>query len=193
MTTAGDGMLKYFYTRAAKAKRIIHTKLWRIKNLPFVKIDSSARVAMSVRVLPRWYDNKRLKIELAAGASLNPDILIQGCGHISIGANSYIGSFSVLGCNERVQIGDDCMIAQAVTIRDTDHVSRRTDVPMTSQGITTAPVTIGNDVWIAHGVTILKGVTIGQGAIVAAGAVVTKDVPAYSIAGGIPARVLKMR
>lgn len=55
------------------------------------------------------------------------------------------------------------------------------------------PVKIGNDVWIGARVTILDGCHVGDGAIIAAGAVVTKDVPPYSIVGGVPARFLKMR
>ena len=55
------------------------------------------------------------------------------------------------------------------------------------------PVTIGNDVWIGGNVTILPGVTIGNNVIVAAGAVVTKDVPPYTIVGGLPARTIRRR
>jgi Acetyltransferase (isoleucine patch superfamily) len=54
-------------------------------------------------------------------------------------------------------------------------------------------VTIGHDVWIGHGVTILPGVTIGHGAVVGAGAVVSKDVPNYTIVGGVPAQIIKRR
>ena len=54
-------------------------------------------------------------------------------------------------------------------------------------------VVIGNDVWIGHGVTILGGITIGDGAVIAAGAVVTSNVPAYSIVGGVPAKIIKYR
>lgn len=57
----------------------------------------------------------------------------------------------------------------------------------------TLRVTIGNDVLISHNVTVLEGVTIGNGAVIGAGAVVTKDVAPYSIVGGGPARLLKMR
>ena len=55
------------------------------------------------------------------------------------------------------------------------------------------PVTIEDDVWCGANVTILKGVTIGRGSVVAAGAVVTKSFPPYSIIGGVPAKLLKMR
>ena len=56
-----------------------------------------------------------------------------------------------------------------------------------------APIKIGNDVWIGARAVIIDGVSIGDGAIVAAGSIVTKDVPAYSVVGGIPARVLRNR
>lgn len=58
---------------------------------------------------------------------------------------------------------------------------------------TIKPVTIGNDVWIGTNVVLLPGITVHDGAIVGAGAVVTKDVPAYAVVGGVPARIIKFR
>ena len=56
-----------------------------------------------------------------------------------------------------------------------------------------APVVIGDDCWIGRRVMIMAGVTIGEGCVIAAGAVVTKDIPPYSVVGGIPAKVIKNR
>ncbi len=119
--------------------------------------------------------------------------IIQGAGHLTLGENSYLREYCVIGVNSEIRIGRDAMIAPAVTIRDTDHAFARTDIPMNQQGITTAPVIIGDDVWIGHGASVLKGVTIGDGAIIAAGAVVTMDVAPYDIVGGVPARRIGSR
>ncbi len=110
-----------------------------------------------------------------------------------MGCNSYIGEYSIIGCNEKIAIGRDVMIAQSVSIRDTDHVYEQIDIPMNQQGIITAPVIIDDNVWIGHGATILKGVHIGTGAIVAAGAVVTRNVEPFSIVGGVPAKKIGSR
>lgn len=66
-------------------------------------------------------------------------------------------------------------------------------IPTKEQDYLDAPIVINDDVWIGAGSIILAGVTIGKGAIIAAGAVVNKDVPEYSIVGGVPAKVLKYR
>ncbi len=70
---------------------------------------------------------------------------------------------------------------------------KRRDIPILRQGFTEKGITIGNDVWIGAGSMITDGVNIGDGVVVGAGAVVTKDVPPYSIVGGVPARIVGER
>ncbi len=91
-----------------------------------------------------------------------------------------------ISCGAKIEIGYDATIGRDVVIRSHDgHTIEIDDFEIAK------PIIIGNHVWVGQGATILKGVTIGNGAIIAAGALVTKDVPAYSIVGGIPAKVLK--
>ncbi len=86
------------------------------------------------------------------------------------------------------------MMGPDVLIYTTNHEFRNKDIPMQQQGYQPErPVSIGNDVWIGARVIILPGVTIGDGCVIGAGAVVTKDVPAYSVCAGNPAKVVKER
>jgi acetyltransferase-like isoleucine patch superfamily enzyme/coenzyme F420-reducing hydrogenase beta subunit len=88
-------------------------------------------------------------------------------------------------CGEKITIGDDCNIGREAVIRDYDGHLIGPDEKKS------APIRIGNHVWIGQRAIILKGVTIGDGAVIAAGAIVTKDVPARTLAAGIPARVIR--
>jgi len=109
---------------------------------------------------------------------------------ISIGDNFYANAFChILG---DVEIGNDVIIGPRVTIWSRDHGLKRNQL-IRLQPHTTSEIIIGDDVWIGAGVIILKGVTINNGAVIGAGSVVTKDVPEYAIAVGIPARVIKYR
>ena len=87
----------------------------------------------------------------------------------------------------------DCLIGELVSIRDHDHAFDRTDTPILDQGRRTAPVVIGDDVWVGAKATITAGVTIGPGTVVGAHAVVTHDLPAGCVAVGVPARVVRRR
>jgi acetyltransferase-like isoleucine patch superfamily enzyme len=127
------------------------------------------------------------------------------CFNTEISDYSYVGTFTKV---QHTKIAKFCSIAPEVRIgvgRHPTHfisthpglyaseASTASRFGATHQFAEYLPVTIGNDVYIGLGSIILDGVTIGDGAVVAAGAVVTKDVPSYTIVGGVPAKVIKLR
>ena len=112
---------------------------------------------------------------------------------ITIGDRSAVGAGSFLGGQGGIWIGRDVIMGPGVRIFSENHNYGDVEQPIRAQGQTRAAVAIDNDCWIGGGATILAGVTIGRGSVIAAGAVVTRDVPEYSVAGGVPARVLRSR
>lgn len=131
-------------------------------------------------------------------------------GYVSIGNYSYIGGGTFIS-RSSIEVGDNVTIAWGCTFYDhdshsLDYMKRRKDVSDELNDIRNGcnfiankdwsevkskPIKICNDAWIGMNVIILKGVTIGEGAIVGAGSVVTKDVPAWTMAAGNPAKVVK--
>lgn len=115
---------------------------------------------------------------------------------IIIGDNCNFGFCNhITSCNQ-IKIGNNLLTGMYVIITDNNHGDINLSdllLPPSKRVLTSkGPVEIGNNVWLGDKVTILSGVKIGDGAIIAANAVVTKDVPAYSIAGGVPAKIIKM-
>lgn len=111
---------------------------------------------------------------------------------IEIGARTTIGYHNFLFASDRISIGEDCLIAPYVYIVDSNHRMEGKGL-INLQGNETAPIQIGNGVWLASNVTILKGVEIGDGAVIAANSVVNSNVPAFEIWGGSPARKIGVR
>lgn len=111
-------------------------------------------------------------------------------GRLSIGSAAHIGIGAVIACREAISIGDNALIAEYVTIRDQDHVYGE-GLTSAAAGFRTAPIVIGDNVWIGAKATITRGVTIGPNSVIGANAVVTCDIPANVVAAGIPARVIR--
>lgn len=114
------------------------------------------------------------------------------------GARLEIGSqcgFSgtVISCHQHISLGERVMCGANVTITDADQHSLDPKQRAAGEAGDAAPVSIGNDVWLGMNTLILKGVTIGDNVVIAANSVVTGDIPANTIAAGIPARPVKNR
>lgn len=134
-----------------------------------------------------------------------------GCSFaIGVNGTCSIGDFTLMNgalimAEERVEIGSHCLISWQVGIADSDFhpldsTQRRIDAEALAPffekrpprpNIATAPVRIGDNVWIGMNATILKGVTVGENSVVAAGSVVTKSVPPNSVVGGNPAVLIR--
>ena len=110
---------------------------------------------------------------------------------IKIGCNSLIGEYSVIRGQGGVEIGDRVYTSPFTQIIAVNHVFDDPSRPFVDQGITAEGIVIEDDVWLGAGAVITDGVRVGQGAVVAAGAVVTRDVPPYTVVGGVPARIIK--
>lgn len=109
------------------------------------------------------------------------------------GSNIYIGPYHYIAPN--VEIGDFCLISDNVHIVGYDHIFEKVGTPTILAGrpINQPKTIIEKDVWIGHAVTIMRGVKIGEGSIIGANSLVTKDIPAYTIYAGYPAKFIRMR
>ncbi|NCX95603.1 MAG: acyltransferase [Chitinophagia bacterium] len=112
-----------------------------------------------------------------------------GVGDVVIGDNTLIGMGNVI--IGPVSIGDNVIFAQNVVASGLNHEYKDINTPIVDQPVTTKPIVIEADSWIAANVVITAGVTIGRHCVIAAGSVVTKSIPPYTVAGGNPAKPIK--
>lgn len=112
---------------------------------------------------------------------------------LTVGNNSNFGDYNFIGVRGSVEIGNDVLFGPRVSIHAENHIFEKLDIPIRKQGTTRKGVKIEDDCWIGSGSIIVDGVTIGKGSVIAAGSVVTKDVSPYSVAAGVPARIIKQR
>jgi acetyltransferase-like isoleucine patch superfamily enzyme len=110
-----------------------------------------------------------------------------------IGNNVGIAQNCFIQVRGKVIIGNDVILGPGVYIFSENHNFDNPDLPVVVQGETRKGVKIEDGVWLGSRTTILDGVTVGKNSIIAAGCVVNKDIPPYSIAGGVPAKILKDR
>lgn len=114
-------------------------------------------------------------------------------GTLRIGAKSVFGQNDTVNCYLDVEIGATALVADWVYICDFDHAFDDLTRPIKDQGIVKSPVRIGPDVWMGTRVTVLRGSRVGRGCVLGAHSVVRGQIPAYSVAVGVPARVVRDR
>lgn len=114
-------------------------------------------------------------------------------GYIEIGEATYIGPYTCMAGPGRIVIGRGCLIGSHSGIYGNNHNFADPTRQIAQQGITCKGIVIEDDCWLGSGVRVLDGVTIGKGSVIGAGAVVTKDIPPYSVAVGVPAKVISQR
>jgi acetyltransferase-like isoleucine patch superfamily enzyme len=184
-----------------------------MKRLLLMFLAPFARLAQALEPLHRLWAHARLSARIrnpaAASIVVQGPVEIHGTGQIRLGGGLFLyrdlyfetqeqGSITI---GERVvisrgthivswaavEIGDDSMIGEYVSIRDANHIHGEKQ-PLRSAGHRASAIVIGRNVWVARGVTVLPGVHIGDNAVVGANAVVTRNVPPGAVVVGIPAR-----
>jgi acetyltransferase-like isoleucine patch superfamily enzyme len=138
-----------------------------------------------------WRNN----IHIKGNARIHSSTSIRNANNIYLGKNVRVTMSCCIWAekNSKITIGDNVLIGPGTKIFTSNHGIRQNGVPMVYQDRVEKDIIIGSDVWIGANSVILSGVKICDGAIVAAGSIVTKDVPEYTMVGGIPAKIIKKR
>ncbi len=150
----------------------------RLKGLQYISVGDKTFIASGVQ-LTAWDNHNNNKY--------SPSITIGNC--CAIRENCHITAIN------SISIGDNLLTGTNVLITDNSHgqsTREHMSMPFTERPLySKGPVTIGDNVWLGNNVCVMPGVNIGDGAIIGANSVVTHDIPAYSVAAGIPAKVIK--
>ena len=157
----------------------------------FMQREAFVRWPLYGNVLEAFRDGR---LEVGAHVLLEPGVWITapGSARIRIGNGSFLNLGVMVAATNFVEIGDHCMLANGCFISDANHRFDDPVRPVPWQGFTSkGPTRIGDNVWCGANVVITSGVTVGERCVIGANSVVTSDLPAFSIAAGAPARVLR--
>jgi galactoside O-acetyltransferase len=158
-----------------------------------IEIGDEVNIFKGGRLDAKGHKNNKIYIQNRVTIERNVDIGCMDNSSIYIDENTYIAPGVCIAGQGDIHIGKNCMIASHCGIYANNHVFTDLSLPVKQQGTTREGIIIEDDCWLGHGVTVLDGVKIGKGSIIGAGAVVSKNIPPYSIAVGVPAKVIKDR
>jgi acetyltransferase-like isoleucine patch superfamily enzyme len=156
-----------------------------------IVIGDKVHISRDVRIRS-FGNNSEVRIANHVQFDRGVDIKIHHNGEVEIGEHTYIGPYTCLSGNY-IKIGKDCLIASHSGIYANNHGFSDLLCKIREQQSTYKGIVIEDNCWLGSGVRVVDGVTIGEGSVIGAGAVVTKNIPPYSIAVGVPAKVVSRR
>ena len=163
-------------------------------NIKGIAIKKHCKLSYLCHISLGFLNNKKGSIIIENHCELSQGVVLKAYGgSIHLSENTFVGDYVIIYGHGGVTIGSNTLIAMHTCIVSSNHTVPDKNTLIRSQGDILMPVKIGNDVWIGAGVKVLGGVTIGDGCVVGAGSVVTKDLPPYSVAIGVPAKIVSYR
>lgn len=177
-----------FFVKTASAHFVTHTSLYRWMKGFFVEFGVNDVLPHIPFWAPRRMYLKMLRMRIGQKSFIMKDNYITKPNNVSIGDYTHVNRGCLLDARGGITIGNSVSISHQVRLLTGSH-----DPASATFRATYLPIKIEDYAWLGAGCTILNNVTIGEGAVVCAGAVVTKDVPPYTIVGGIPAKKIKDR
>ena len=167
-----------------------------IKVFPHVEFPTSGTIIVGEGITiysnVRFQYSRQSPIHISDNVQIFDHSVIQSLGGgIVIGKNVIIGEYTTIQAQANVTIEDDVLLASKIQIITNSHGYEDTNIPIKYQKNVSKPILIKKGAWVGINTTILSGVTIGVNSIIGAGSVVNRDVPDYTVVGGVPARIIK--
>lgn len=186
--------LEYYRTKfKSMGENVYIGKGVTIVNPEFITVGNNVEIKNDVTLIARGEGG----ITLSDGVRLQERVYLDtervNDGYITIGKGVYIGTGTTLFGHKGLEIGDDCLLAQNITLTPYSHIFDDPNSIIYSQGGHCEKVTIGKDVYIGMRAAVMYSGNIGDGSVIGAGSVVVKPIPPYSVAVGCPAKVIKER
>lgn len=202
MKSLRDKVLRFLCTKLFTPRRLRVFK----PSMCYVHPEALVRIEKYLNFNRQWDTQRMMRnkmvgsIYLAKDATLDVDafdvyagsrINVNAGAKLSLGSG-YMNHDCVIDCFDSISIGHHVVISERVVLRDSDnHSIQDMEAISSDESAVTAPIVIGDHVWVGMNTIVLKGVTIGEGAVVAAGSVVNKDIPPHCLVAGVPAKVVK--
>ena len=165
----------------------------KIVNPQYISIGNDVVIGDNVTLIARGEGGITIKDNAVINDRASLDTVMGHSGYIIIGKNVYIGTGTTLFGHIGLEIGDDSLLAQNITVTPYSHKFDDPSAAINTQGGHVAKVTIGKDCYLGMGVCVMYSGSIGDGSVIGAHSTVVKPIPEFSVAVGTPAKVIKRR